>query len=742
MKLKLSTSICLIILSLQFLKAQEQVIPIETRDIGLYLTVNPKGDVFMQYLGQKLSKPADILYDYNNNTPNSKNVEGEAYPAFGNGNTNEVALKATHADGNLTTVLKYENHRTIRVSDNITLTEVNLKDPAYPFRVSLYYKAYSKENVFEVHARIRHQESKAVKLQGFASGCLTLKADSYWLTHFYGAWAAEMRMVEECLTNGIKTVDSKKGIRTTQSESPSFILSLDQPANEDNGNVIIGTLGWSGNYKLNFQVDNLNNLYAFGGMSDFMSDYFLEPDTDMTLPPLIFTYSTSGTGNASRNLHRWAREYQLRDGNKVRPVMLNSWEGAYFNFDEKTIKDMIDDAALMGVELFVLDDGWFGNKYPRNSDKAGLGDWEVNRKKLPHGLEALIGYARSKNIRFGIWVEPEMANPKSELAEKHPEWVVSGKNREPILWRSQLVLDLTHPAVQDFVYRCVADLLSQHPDIAYIKWDANRHIENLSSTFLPDDRQSHFWIEYIKGLYKVYEKLAAQFPDVIFQACSSGGGRADYGALKYHHEFWASDNTDALTRLYINWGFNQIFPAISLGSHVSVSPNHQTQHESPIKFRFDVAMSQRLGLELQPKLLSQDELVWTQKAVGTYKGIREVVQSGNQYRLISPYEQKRASMMYVSDDQSKAILFAYILGYHYREDYPVIKLKGLDPVKQYRITELLPLQKKNKKGESVDKNAFAGNGKVFSGDFLMKYGIRILIRYTYESAVFEITEVK
>jgi alpha-galactosidase len=720
-----------------------QLITVETDDLGLYLVVTPKGEVFQQYIGLKLGNPENILADCNNNNSNSKNVEGEAYSAFGNGNTNEVALKATHADGNMTTVLRYEKHETKKISENITLTEITLKDRFYPFYVHLKYKTYRKENVFECSANIFHRENQAVKLDGNASAYLVLKARKYFLTHFYGAWSAEMKMTEDELSNGIKIIDSKKGVRTTQSESPSFILSLNRPAGENQGDVIIGTLAWSGNYKTSFQVDDLNNLHILSGMNDFMSDYCLPPATDLELPPFIFTCSAEGVGEASRRFHRWARNYGIRDGNTLRPVILNSWEGAYFDFDETVLKNMIDDAARMGAEMFVLDDGWFGSKYPRDNDRAGLGDWEINYRKLPGGLQSLIDYAGQKDLQFGLWVEPEMVNPRSELAEKHPEWIVRGLHRDVMLWRNQLLLDMSNPEVQDFVYRAVSGILSEHPGIGYIKWDANRHVENFGSTYLDADKQSHFWIEYGKGLYKTCDRLMQAFPKVIFQACSSGGGRVDYGALKYHHEFWASDNTDARSRIFINWGFSQLFPAIATGSHVSQSPNHQTKHISPIKFRFDVAMAQRLGLELQPKLLTAPELEWTQRAVETYKRIRPVVQLGDLYRLISPYENDRAALMYVDADRSKAILFAYCFGYYIREDYPQIKLKGLDPDKKYRITEILPEIKapgKNGKGGG-EKWTFAGNGKIFTGDFLMKYGIRVKIRYTYESAVFELEEV-
>ena len=722
--------------------AQQRVIAIETAATGLYFTVNDTGEIFQQHFGGRLGTPEDLLLDFDNGTPDTRNVDANAYPAFGEGLLNEPALEAVHADGNRTTRLIYHSHASRSVAPGISQTDIILKDAVYPFYVTLRFKAYTSQDVIECSACIRNEESGAIRLDRMASSYLFLRSREYWLTHFYGAWSYEMRMVEDRLSNGLKTIDSKRGVRATQGENPSFLISLDQKLNEDHGRVIMGSLAWSGNFKLDFQVDNLNNLHILAGVNDFMSEYTLAGGQEITLPPLIVTYSESGAGEASRNMHRWARTYALRDGNKVRPVVFNSWEGAFFSFDEKLITDMIRDAASIGAELFVLDDGWFGNKYPRDAANVGLGDWTINRKKLPNGLAPLIRQAEENGMRFGIWVEPEMVSPRSELAEAHPEWIVRSPNREPMLIRNQLLLDLTNPDVRKFVYDTVAGLLRENPGISYVKWDANRHVEDFGSSYLGTDEQSHFWIDYVTALYAVYEQLERNFPDVSFQVCASGGGRADYGALRRNHEFWASDNTDAQSRLFINWGFNYLFPPIATASHVSKSPNIQTSHVSPLKFRFDVSMAQRLGIELQPKDLSREELDWTRKAIAAYKGFREIVQCGDQYRLISPYDENRAAMMYVDTQRSHAVLFAYVFGFHYREDYPQIRLKGLDPKKRYQLTEIMPAVHRNPKtGKETVKQAFAAEGNIFSGAFLMEYGIRVKLRKTYESAVFEITEV-
>ena len=428
--------------------------------------------------------------------------------------------------------------------------------------VELEITAYQRENVLTQKVSITNKEKKDIVLHNFYSSYLPVRAKKYYLNSFYGAWAQEMFMEESLLNHGIKTIENKMGIRTSHTENPSFVLALDTPLDENIGNAIGGALAWSGNYKLNFQVDEFKILNITAGMNPYASEYTLTPNETFHTPEMIYTYSTTGAGGVSRNLHDWARNYSVYDANTTRPTLLNSWEGAYFKFNEKTITNMIDDAADMGLEMFVLDDGWFGNKYPRSNSTQGLGDWQVTKEKLPNGIAHLANYAVNKGIKFGIWIEPEMVNPKSELAEKHPDWIVQAKGRPMPTTRNQWLLDLSNPKVQDFVFSVFDDVMKQSNNISYIKWDANRHVESVGSTFLPVDKQSHFWIKYTQGLYNVYERIRAKYPHVIIQACSSGGGRVDYGALKYHQEVWTSDNTEPRSRIFIQYGTNMIYPAV------------------------------------------------------------------------------------------------------------------------------------------------------------------------------------
>ncbi|WP_372775358.1 alpha-galactosidase [Mangrovibacterium sp.] len=712
-----------------------KVIEIKTKSTSLVYTVDQTNRLVFQYFGRATASPAGFLKQKAYPKPDTnRDYSYEAYPTFGLGNINEPALAAIHADGSLNTELEFLSVERDDSRSDLEKTVIHLKDRVYDFEVELHTNAFFSEDVISQWVVIRNLEKGPVHLTNFASSFLPLKAESYYLTHFYGAWAGEMGMVEEKLENGIKVIECKKGVRTTQTENPSFILSLNHPALENEGDCYGGSLAWSGNYRLAFQLDELKKLNIISGINPFLSAWSLNPGESFTTPEMIYTYSNEGRGQVSRNLHEWGRKYGMVGGDQIHDIVLNSWEGAYFSFDENTLTGMMDDAAELGIETFVLDDGWFGNKYPRSNDDAGLGDWQTNKNKLPRGLDYLIDYAHSKGLKFGLWIEPEMVNPESELAENHPEWIVQSPGREKIAWRNQLLLDLSNPKVQDFVYNVFDSLLTTHPGIEYIKWDANRHVEQAGSTWLPASEQTHFWVLYTKGLYTVYERIRAKYPNFMIQDCASGGGRLDYGALKYHNEYWTSDNTDPLSRIFIQYGTSLIYPPVGSASHVSTSPNHQTQRMTPLKFRFDVATTGRLGMELQPKNIQGKEREFAVESIRNYKQtIRPLVTVGDLYRLISPYDDGGwASQMYVAKDKAEAVLFAFSIAPHTRGVFPTVKLNGLDETKHYQVKEI------NKNG----RVRFWGDGQTFAGDYLMNVGIELNISDQFDSAVFLLKEMK
>lgn len=655
-----------------------------------------------------------------------KNSDHQAYATYGTGNLFEPAIRMTHTDGNTSLELKYVSHKTENNDKNVTITRIVLKDPEYPVEVILNIKAFVAEDVIEQWVEIIQNESKPVTIFNYASSMLHFDAGKYWLTQFHGDWAEEMKMQESELTSGIKIIDTKLGTRAHMYQTPVFFLSLNNKSDENTGELIAGTLGWSGNFQFLFEVDEKNSLRVISGINPFASEYLLQPGKIFKTPSFFFTYSNKGKGLASRNLHRWARNYGIMDGNKTRLTLLNNWETTYFNFDQPKLTALLDDTKKMGLDLFLLDDGWFANKYPRNDDRAGLGDWQENKAKLPDGLGYLVKEADKRGVKFGIWIEPEMVNPKSELYENHPDWVLKFPNRPEIYYRNQLTLDLTNPKVQDFVYNTIDDMLTKNPGIAFIKWDCNSMIANPYSVYLKD-QQSHLYIDYVNSLYSVLDRLRQKYPELPIMLCSGGGGRVDYGALKYFTEFWASDDTDPLERVYIQWGYSYFFPAISVCNHIT------SWGKQSLKFKTDVAMMGKMGYDIQVNGLSANELKFSQDAIANYKRLSEVIWHGDLFRLISPYDENRACLMYINSTKNKAVLFEYTLNARYGETFNTIKLQGLDPAKTYKIQEI------NVSGERKGPLS-TENGKSYTGDYLMNIGLNIGSGQPLTSTVYEITE--
>lgn len=699
-------------------------IVISTRHTALVYQINDRQELRQTYWGEALAAPAS--YEAMEMTDDG------IYPTFGGRAVQQAAIRMTHADGNTSTELVYVSHTQQMVTPDIQLTRISLRDPVYPVDVVLCYKAYRQSDMLEQWAEISHNEKKSVRLEAFASSYMTLAANIYTLTEFHGDWADEMHMVQTPLSYGIKTIDSKIGARSTQFAHACYLLGLDGAVEENSGTVVGGQLEWAGSWRMDFEVDQHNRLHLLAGMNDYASEYLLEPKTQFVTPAMLTTISHKGSGEVSRRFHQWARRYGLHQPGRTRLTLLNNWEATYFDFNQQTLDSIIRDAADMGFELFLLDDGWFGNKHPRNDDYAGLGDWETNRTKLPEGIGHLVREADAQGIRFGIWLEPEMVNVRSELYERHPDWIIHqpGRELDDMPNRHQLILDLSNPKVQDFVFGVVDRTMTENPGIAYIKWDCNRFMTNAGSYYLPKDRQSHLFIEYTRGLYKVLERVRAKYPDTYIMLCSGGGGRIDYGTLKYFDEFWLSDNTDALDRIYMQWGATCFFPAMALASHVSVTPNHQTGRTTPLKFRFDVAMSAKLGMDLQPRDMTEKDKSFARNAIQEYYRIRPIVQFGDLYRLLSPYDSPRTAMMYVSEDRNQAVVFSYLLKKQIHSDRQVLYLQGLDPDKNYRLTEI------NKDPDHWSWFGERHEGKTYSGDYLMKYGVRFPMYNEYESYIF------
>lgn len=703
---------------------------ISTSKTSLLITANAGEPSKMQYYGVSIA-PGQIQSIYDAGLV----LNANSYPAFGLQTVGEKAIAITQPDGNMSLDLAVDAVAQYTSKDG-EITEVLLKDKIYPVWVKQCYKAYKGTDIITTWVEIGNAGKKPVTLFQFASAYLPMFRGDNWLTHFHGAWGAEHTMDEEKLTNGQKVIANKDGLANTETDNPSFMLSLDGRPQEESGKVFGGVLAWSGNYKLKLDVRN-TALNIIVGMNEESSQYILEPKETFVTPEFAMTYSTNGKGGVSRAFHHWARQYKMNQGERLHDILLNSWEGVYFKVNQKGMDEMMEAFSAMGGELFVMDDGWFGNKYPRNGGNSSLGDWEVCKEKLPEGIEGLLASARKHHIKFGIWIEPEMSNTKSELFEKHPDWILKFDNRPLSTGRgkTQVVLDLTNPKVQDFVFGVVDNLMANYPEISYMKWDDNCSLLDYGSSYLPKNKQSHLYIEYNRGLQKVLQRIRAKYPELVMQLCAGGGARVNYGLLPYFDEFWTSDDTDALQRIYMQWGVSGFFPAIAMASHVSADKNHQTGRRIPLKFRFDVAMSGRLGMEIQPKDMNDVDKAFAKRAIAAYKDIRPVVQFGDLYRLVSPYDNKGvSSLMYVTSEKNKAVFYAYKISHFINMVIPKVCMNGLDPSKNYRLVDLTPVDS----SKPCDLN-----GKIISGKILMEEGIALksLLKSEYSSLALQLQAV-
>lgn len=688
---------------------------VTTPNLELVLKAEKGGELQVQHFGGRLSD-ADLANLSAAGVPNHN-----AYPPYGFWCPSEASLAVTHADGNMSTVLKVEGVSQ-EDEDGAQVTRIRLNDTVYPFNVTVCYRAYQDVDMIETWTEIENLEKKPVVLTRFDSGYLPIRRGDVWVSHLYGTWANEGRVAQERLEPGMMTIKNKDGIRNSHTDHAEVMFSLDGKPQENTGRVIGAALCYSGNYELRIDTRDTDWHQFYAGINPDNSAYTLAPKEVFVTPELALTYSDEGLSGASRNFHRWARNHKLAHGNELRKILLNSWEGVYFDINEPGMDQMMADIASMGGELFVMDDGWFGEKYPRLTDNCALGDWKVDRNKLPNGIGWLVERADAHGISFGIWIEPEMTNSVSELYEKHPDWVIKAPERDAVQGRggTQLVLDLSNPAVQDYVFGIVDGIMTENPRIDYIKWDANMSLVNHGSQYLPKDRQSHLYIEYHRGFAAVCDRIRAKYPDVTIQACASGGGRANYGVLPWFDEFWVSDNTDALQRIHMQWGTSYFFPAIAMASHISAVPNHTVFRTTSLKYRIDVAMSGRLGMEIQPKNMTDEEKDLCRRAIADYKTIRPVVQLGDIYRLVSPYDgHNMASMMYCSQDKSQAVFYWWKTETLYDDHLPRVKMAGLDPSGTYRIHEL----------NRIDNEPLPYEGLSFTGKFLMENGLEIPLKH-------------
>lgn len=593
-----------------------------------------------------------------------------------------------------------------------------LEDAASSLKLELYYVVFADRDVIARSARITNGGKEAVRLEKMMSACLELPNGSWEAIHFHGRHAMERRLERLPLMHGTMEVGSRRGTSSHQHNPGVILCSPD--ATEEHGGCYGLSLIYSGSFSMEIEMDQMDSVRAVCGINPEFFEYRLEPGEAFDTPQLMMTYSGSGLGRMSANFHSIIRHNLCRGKYKFarRPVLINNWEATYFDFNEEKILSIARQASELGIEMLVLDDGWFGS---RDSDNAGLGDWFVNTDKLKGGLADLVTGINGLGMKFGIWIEPEMVNEDSRLYREHPDWALTIPGRKPCRSRNQLVLDMSRSEVRDYVFDSIAAVLKS-ANVEYVKWDMNRSICDVYSAALPKERQGEVYHRYVLGIYDLMERFTSSFPNILFEGCSGGGGRFDPAILYYSPQIWCSDDTDGIERLEIQYGTSFFYPISAVGSHVSAIPNHQTGRRTPLATRGVVAMAGSFGYEMDLNLLTEDEKEAVKAQVEDYKKYYDLIHNGDYYRLTSPQgDSGFTAWQFVSGDKTRTLLNLVIT--HVRANAPDLwfKLRGLDPEKRYRLEE---------------------NGRIYSGSALMNAGISIpMIMGDYPAVQMVLTEV-
>jgi alpha-galactosidase len=638
------------------------------------------------------------------------------YPAYGNSDFRNPAFQVQFADGSTVCNPKYKDYKifkgkpaldglpsTYTESDGEADTlEIVLEDELSHLQITLLYTAFKDFNTITRSVLFKNNGTENIKILKALSMSVDMRRSGYDMLQLSGAWARERHIYKRPLVPGMQSVESRRGASSAQ-QNP-FIALLSKGADEKSGDVYAVNLVYSGNFFAGAEVDQYATTRLSAGINQFDFTWLLEPGQSFQTPEAVMVYSDKGLGKMSRTFHKLYRERLCRGKfkDKERPILVNNWEATCFDFDSERILNIAKAAARLGVELFVLDDGWFGK---RDSDDSSLGDWFTNKKKIPEGLDGLAASVNKLGLKFGLWFEPEMVSKNSDLYRKHPDWCIHVEGRDRTESRNQLVLDFSRDDVCDEIEKMLTDVISSAP-IYYIKWDMNRNITEAGSSTLEPDRQREIFHRYILGLYKLLDRITRKFPDILFESCASGGGRFDPGMLYYMPQTWTSDDTDAIERLKIQYGTSLVYPASSMAAHVSAVPNQQVSRTTPFSTRGNAAMLFNFGYELDLSKLSKEECDLVKEQIAAYKGVRKIVQYGDMYRLRSPFEGNNAACIYVLPDKTEAFaVYFNILGVP-NSPLDFIRFDGLDEDKQYEDIE---------------------SGRIYGGDELMNSGLPVSV---------------
>src|SRR5271165_4119969 len=693
--------------------------------------VNERGELQTLFWGGRLAAndqipPAHSFLEWAS-FDSSYTTTPQEYAGWGAGLFTEPALKVSFADGNRDLVLHF-----VRATPNGSRSlEVLLKVISREIYVSLAYSIDAESGMLTRSASIENREKQPIRIEQAAAAQWTLPPGRYTLSYLTGSWAGEWTLNQEPIEAGARVIESRRGT-TGHQANPWFAISRGPGqdnagaavADEEHGEVWFGALAWSGSWRITVERSQLDAVRVTGGFNPFDFGYKLKPGEHLETPVFYGGYSDHGLGGASRLLHRFEIAHVLprAPDPKPRPVIYNSWEATEFKVDEAGQSALAEKAASIGVDRFVMDDGWFGQ---RKTDHAGLGDWYVNPEKFPRGLKPLIDKVHSLGMDFGLWVEPEMVNPDSDLYRQHPDWVLSFPGRPRSEQRNQLVLNLARTDVRDYVEGFLDKLLTEN-DIAFLKWDYNRNWSEPGWDQVPADQQQRVYIEFIRNLYSILADLRRKHPKIEIESCSGGGGRVDLGILRYTDEVWPSDNTDPFDRLSMQDGFTYAYPPQIMMAWVTDSPHWLNNRATSLTYRMLSSMQGSLGIGANLNHWSAEDFATAKRLIAAYHSVQRTIVRGSLYRLISPRDgQAFSATETVASDKNQAVVFAFANATQEGRGFPLLKLQGLNPDTEYQLSW-------------IEGNALAGTPEAASGAWWMGHGILLDLRGDFKAAAFHL----
>lgn len=658
------------------------------------------GDTDMSYLGRTIDRGFSGNPEGIDDRGFSLDTQLLEYPGYGTGDYRDYCLRVVYPDGSQVTNLKYIDHEILegkyaleglpamyQGEEKAETLKITLRDIHRHVEVILYYGVFEDLDIITRACKVINKGSESVHLRRAYSMCLDFHQKDMDFIQFYGRHAMERVMERSHLHHGVQGIGSRRGYSSHQYNP--FVILAKQDTTEDSGWCWGSCFVYSGNFQAEAEVSQANNTRLTMGIHDTQFDFLLEEGEAFTAPEVLLSFSSEGLGKLSRNYHKAIRQNICRGKfkNARRPILINNWEATYFGFDTDKLLEIARQAKEVGIEMLVMDDGWFGK---RNDDNSGLGDWVVNETKLPGGLKRLVDGVNEIGLKFGIWFEPEMVSEDSDLYREHPDWALKVPGHSLTRGRNQLVLDFSREDVREHIFNRMCEIL-ESANIEYVKWDANRHMTDVWSAELPPERQGEVFHRYILGLYDFLEKITKRFPNVLFEGCSGGGGRFDAGMMYYHPQIWCSDDTDAIERLRIQYGTSFAYPVSTVGAHVSVCPNHQTGRSVSMKTRGVVAMAGTFGYELDITEMSQEEKEIVKEQIEEFKKYYDLIQNGDYYRLSDDGTKSNyVAWQFVSPDQKESLLNAVVLRTKANPPFQFVYARGLKPEAIYHVegTEL------------------------------------------------------